>query len=316
MSDVKWAPDGKKMFEKLLGAVPEAMREMAKPQLLKFLAARASGKAVTAQVVTRMVKEDLPEPQKGMIMQALGIKKPAGKKAEKEKVHPASAGEASQPQSQETWEGSSRSMFERMIKEVPEALQEVFRGKLMDILRQKARGGPYRESSVTEIVNEIVPEPFKSNILKAFATMGGVDVGVVEGIIASFPGGPESVSAILHSLKNKFGYVPEEALRVVSQKKGVFMSALYRLVTSFQAFPTASPKKHTVSICTGTGCHLKGSGAMLKKLEGSAAAPDVPVTLEKVRCLGCCDLSPAVVVDGEVYGGTDAQEKISEMLGE
>jgi len=86
MSDVKWAPDGKKMFEKLLSAVPEAMRDMVKPQLLKFLAAKASGKPVTAHVVTRMVQEDLPEPQKGMIMQSLGIKKPAEKKSAKGKA--------------------------------------------------------------------------------------------------------------------------------------------------------------------------------------------------------------------------------------
>src|SRR4030042_1976893 len=194
--------------------------------------------------------------------------------------------------SQDVWAASSKSMFELMIQEVPESLRDVFQIKLMDILRQKAKGGPYQETYVTEIVNEIVPEPFKSNILKAFSTIGGVDVSIVESIVASFPGGQESVSAILHALKNKFGYVPEEALRVVSQKKEIFMSTLYRLVTSFQAFPTTSPKKYTVSVCDGTGCHLKGSGSMLTKLEEKVSAEDVDITLEKGRCLACCDLSP------------------------
>jgi len=207
-------------------------------------------------------------------------------------------------------------MFELMIKEVPESLQDVFRVKLMDILGQKAKGGAYQEAQVVEIVNEIVPEPFKSNILKGFATMGGVDISLVEGIVASYPGGQESVPAILHALKAKFGHVPEEALRVVSQKKNVFMSTLYRLVTSFTAFPTDSPRKYTVSVCDGTGCHLKGSASMLKKLEEKAASPDADINLEKVRCLGCCDLSPAVLVNGEVYSGDDAHAKISEMLGE
>jgi len=207
-------------------------------------------------------------------------------------------------------------MFELMIKEVPESLQDVFRVKLMDILGQKAKGGAYQEAQVVEIVNEIVPEPFKSNILKGFATMGGVDISLVEGIVASYPGGQESVPAILHALKAKFGHVPEEALQVVSQKKNVFMSTLYRLVTSFRAFPTDSPRKFTVSVCDGTGCHLKGSASMLKKLEEKAASPDADINLEKVRCLGCCDLSPAVLVNGEMYSGDDAHAKISEMLGE
>jgi NADH-quinone oxidoreductase subunit E len=243
-------------------------------------------------------------------------KKPRGKKSAQGKSPSPAAAAASQPAAQGVWAGSSKAMFERMIKEVPESLQDVFRAKLMDVLSQKAKGGPYQESHVTEIVNEIVPEPFKSSILKGFATMGGVDISVVEGVVASFPGGQESVPAILHALRGQFGYVPEEALRVVSQKKNVFMSTLYRLVTSFQAFPTASPKKYTVSVCDGTGCHLKGSGPMLKKLEEKVSAPDGDITLEKVRCLGCCDLSPAVLVNGELYSGDDAQAKISEMLGE
>ena len=55
---------------------------------------------------------------------------------------------------------------------------------------------------------------------------------------------------------------------------------------------------------------------LLKKLEEMSAGIDSQITLEKVRCLGCCDLSPAVKVNGEGYGGPDAQAKISEILGE
>lgn len=241
-------------------------------------------------------------------------KKPRGKKcAQDQSTSPAAA---SPPAGQGAWTGCSRAMFELIIKEVPDSLQEVFRVKLMDVLGQKAKGGAYQESHVTEMVNEIVPEPFKSSILKGFATMGGVDISIVEDLVASISGGQESVPAILHALRDRFGYVPEEALRVVSREKNVFMSTLYRLVTSFQAFPTAPPKKYAVSACDGTGCHLKGSGVMLHKLEARASAPDGDITLEKVRCLGCCDLSPAVVVNGELYSGDVARAKISEMSGE
>jgi NADH-quinone oxidoreductase subunit E len=315
MSDVQWAPDGKRMFEKLMNAVPEAMRDMVKPQLLQFLAAKASGKPVTSEVVTRMVQEDLPEPQKSVIMQALGIQKPAEKKTEKKEAPP-SEGDTVQLKLEDNWEGNSQSMFERMIQEVPEALRDVFRGKLMDILKQKAKGGVFQESHIVEIVNEIVPEPFKSNIIKAFSTIGGVDISAVEKIIEQFPGGQESLMVLLHAIQAQYGYVPEEALRVVSQKRAVFMSTLYRLVSSYQAFRTEAPKKYTVSICNGTGCHINGSGAFLEKLEEKIADNDSQITLEKVRCLGCCDLSPAVMVNGEVYGGPDAQAKISEILGE
>ncbi len=315
MSDLKWAPDGKRMFEKLMNAVPEAMRDMVKPQLLQFLAAKASGKPVTNEIVTRMVQEDLPEPQKSVIMQALGIEKPSEKKPDKTEVPPSEGGTVKLSM-EDKWEGNSQSMFDRMIQEVPEALRDIFRGKLMDILKQKAKGGAYKEAHITEIVNEIVPEPFKSNIIKAFSTIGGVDVSAVEGIIDSIPGGQETLITVLHAIQSQYGYIPEEALQVVSQKKGVFMSTLYRLVSSYQAFRTEAPKKFLVSICEGTGCHVNGSGTLLKKLEEKSAGIDSQITLEKVRCLGCCDLSPAVKVNGEVYGGPDAQAKISEILGE
>jgi NADH-quinone oxidoreductase subunit E len=319
MSDLQWAPDGTRMFKKLLDAVPEAMREMVKPQLLKFLAAKAAGKPVNSEVVTKMVQEDLPEPQRGVIMQALGIKEPAGKKVEKKEAAPPPEPEpigGLKLEIKDQWAGNSKDMFERMIQEVPETLRDVFRVKLMDIMNKKSQGGVYQEKYVVEIVNEIVPEPFKSNILKAFATIGGIDVSAVEKIIEDFPGGEESLISLMHAIQAQFGYVPEEALKMVSQKKDVFMSTLYRLVTSYQAFRTDPSKKHTVAVCNGTGCHLKGSGAMLKRLEEKVSDDDSQITLEKVRCLGCCDLSPTVVVNGEAYGGTDAQAKISEIIEE
>jgi NADH:ubiquinone oxidoreductase subunit E len=312
MPDLKWKPDGKEIFKKLMGAIPEAMRDAVKPKLLDFLAAKTAGKPVTAGVVTRMVKEDVPEPQKSALMQALGIKKPAGSKAIKKEAAPA---KTPRPEVQGAWEGSSQSMFECMIQEVPEALRDVFRGKLMDVIGQKAKGGPYKEAYVVEVVNEIVPEPFKSNILKAFSTMGGIDVSAVEKIIEDFPGGRESLISLLHAIQSRFGYIPEEALRIVSQKKEIFISNLYRLVTSYQAFRTEPPKKYPVKVCNGTGCQVKGGGPILKRLEEKISENDSEITLEKARCLGCCDLSPAVMVDGVVYGGDDAQAKISEILG-
>ena len=60
MPDMQWKPDGTKMFEKLMSAVPDAMRDMIKPKLLELLAAKAAGKPVTGEVVTRMVQDDLP----------------------------------------------------------------------------------------------------------------------------------------------------------------------------------------------------------------------------------------------------------------
>ena len=214
------------------------------------------------------------------------------------------------------WAGKSQAMFERMLQEVPDALRGIFREKLMQVLKQKAKGGPAAESHVTEIVHEMVPEPFKSNILKAFSTMGDIDMKVVEEIIKNNPGGQETVISILHAIQAKCGYLPQEALVLVSQKKDIFLSNLYRLATSYSAFRIKPLKKYSITVCNGTGCHVKAGGQILKELEKKVSGNGSQITLEKVRCLGCCDMSPAVMINGELYGGAQAQARIAEILHE
>jgi hypothetical protein len=74
MADLKWSSDGQEMFDKIMAIVPEAMRDAVKPMLFGFIEKRASGKPVTADIVAAMVQNDLPEPQRTGIMQALGMK--------------------------------------------------------------------------------------------------------------------------------------------------------------------------------------------------------------------------------------------------
>ncbi|MEI6125661.1 MAG: NAD(P)H-dependent oxidoreductase subunit E [Pseudomonadota bacterium] len=302
MSDIKWLPDGQKMLEKLMTAVPEPMREPIRPKLLQMLAGKAAGQPVSGDLVKKFVSEDLPEPQRSALMAALGLK-PAGAKQEAAAPVGAAAG----------WDGKAEVMFERMLQEVPDMMREVFRGKLMQIANQKAAGGPIKEEHIVAIVKEIVPDPFKTSILKAFATMGDIDITKVEKIIEENPGGEETLITILHAVQEQFGYVPREALILVSQKKEVFLSTLYRLVTSYKAFHLEKPKQHVITACNGTGCQVVG-GSLLKEIEAKMAGNGAGVTLEKVRCLGCCDLSPAVMIDGEIYGGADAQAKLSEIF--
>jgi len=302
MSDIKWLPDGQKMFDKLMAAVPEPMRDTIRPKLLQMLAGKVAGQPVSGDLVKKFVDEDLPEPQRSALMAALGMKKPGA--APQEAPAAAAAG----------WEGKSEMMFERMLQEVPEMMRGVFRGKLMQIANQKAAGGPIKEEHVVSIVREIVPDPFKTTILKAFATMGDVDISKVEDIIANNPGGEETLITILHGIQAQYGYIPREALILVSQKKEVFLSKLYRLATSYKAFCLEKPKKYIVTLCNGTGCQVNGGGKLLKQVEAKLAGDGADITLEKVRCLGCCDLSPAVMINGEVYGGAEAQAKLSEIL--
>jgi hypothetical protein len=73
MAELTWDEKGKAMFDKVMEAVPEPMREMAKSSLMPLIEKRASGNPVTEEVITNVIKEDLPEPQKSFIKNALGL---------------------------------------------------------------------------------------------------------------------------------------------------------------------------------------------------------------------------------------------------
>lgn len=81
MADIKWLPDGQKAFEKMVAAIPEGMRDAVRPKLQEMLVGKAVGKKINRKIVEKFVSEDLPEPQRSVLMAALGIDK---KGAEKE----------------------------------------------------------------------------------------------------------------------------------------------------------------------------------------------------------------------------------------
>jgi NADH-quinone oxidoreductase subunit E len=308
MADLKWLSDGKEMFDKIIAIVPEAMRDAVKPMLFGFLEKRAAGKPVTAEIVSAMVQNDLPEPQRTGIMQALGMQKPA---------EPATAAPPAPPPPPFTpqWQNKSEMMFEQMLQEVPEALRGVFRGKLMEILRQKSKGGVVTETYVTEIVQEIVPEPFKSKILKKFSEIGEVDISVIDSIIARYGTNQENLTYILHETQEAIGYLPPEALRAISNKTGLHLSTVYNVSTFYKAFRLEPKGEHHIKLCNGTACHLKDREGVLPEIEKLVAgAPVKKITLEKTLCLGCCDCAPAVVIDGEVSPGMVAKKKVEKIL--
>jgi len=293
MADLTWTPEGEKIFNKLTEAIPEAMREAIKPKLLEMLAARAAGNPVTETVVTEMVKQDLPEPQKSALMAALGIP-------------PKTADEPESPAIE--WTGKSEAMFEIMLGEVPEAMRGVFRGKLSAVILEKCKGGPATEDHVTEVVQQIVPDPYKSNILKKFKEVGDFDINIIDDIIARHGTAPENLMYILHDTQDAIGYLPIEAVSAISNKCAIKLSAIYSMVTFYKAFKLEKPGRHHIKICTGTACHLNDRDRIAETVAKQAGSSDI--TVEKTLCLGCCDCAPTFEIDGKIYKGDKAKSVI------
>lgn len=113
---------------------------------------------------------------------------------------------------------------------------------------------------------------------------------------------------ILHAIQNQHGYVPREVAMELSRELGVKLARIYEVITFYHYFKLQPPGQHNVTVCNGTACYLKGSTELLNQLrtqlgiaEGQTT-PDHQIHLDVVRCIGCCGMAPAMVVDGKTCG--------------
>ena len=89
---------------------------------------------------------------------------------------------------------------------------------------------------------------------------------------------------------------------------GVPLEEVYGVSTFYSQF-TLNPKgKYKVSVCLGTACYVKGSGAIYDALkeklgiDGGECTPDGKFSLDACRCIGACGLAPVITINDEVYG--------------
>ncbi len=113
---------------------------------------------------------------------------------------------------------------------------------------------------------------------------------------------------ILHAIQNEFGYVPRGAANELAKVLGIRMARIYEVITFYHYFRLTPPGRHKVQVCMGTACYLKGAMELHEelakqvKLLEAAGGREGEFQLETVRCIGCCGMAPAVVVDGETHG--------------
>lgn len=135
-----------------------------------------------------------------------------------------------------------------------------------------------------------------------------IDVSLIDEILLRYPCEPASLISVLQDLNEEMRYLPRPALERVAAALDVPLNQAYHVATFFKSFSLAPQGRHTVCVCEGTACHVKGADALMTALrehlglDGEGVSPDGQFTLRAVRCLGCCALAPAVMVDHTVHG--------------
>jgi len=133
-------------------------------------------------------------------------------------------------------------------------------------------------------------------------------------IVNKYQGDKSMLIQILLELQSENRWLSEDTLKWVSRKLGAPLTLIYHIATFYKAFSLVPQGRHSVLVCLGTACQVRGAPRLLDKvtdilkIKPGETSRDMQFTLNTVNCLGCCALGPVMVADGEYYSKPTAKE--------
>jgi len=110
---------------------------------------------------------------------------------------------------------------------------------------------------------------------------------------------------ILQNVQGKLGYLPPEAMLEIAECLSISAIDVYSVVTFYNQFRLIPPGRHSIRVCLGTACHMKGGYITLDAwkrrlgIDRGETTPDREFDLDTVACVGCCAMAPVTVVDAK-----------------
>jgi NADH:ubiquinone oxidoreductase subunit E len=140
-------------------------------------------------------------------------------------------------------------------------------------------------------------------------------------ILAPYKGEKGALIPALQVVQENLGYISEDAVMHISRLLDVSPSEVFGVATFYAQFRFTPPGEHTVKVCLGTACHVRGGEEILDNVsrevgvKSGETSKDGKFSLERVACFGSCALAPVMVVDKDVYGRLTIQ-KAKEIIGQ
>jgi NADH-quinone oxidoreductase subunit E len=126
-------------------------------------------------------------------------------------------------------------------------------------------------------------------------------------IFLKFAGEEGDLIPILQAIQVRFGYISQDAVRHISHFLRISENQIYGVVSFYSQFRFIAPGRHSIKVCVGTACHVKGgyilSEAVQRELDITVGqtTKDRRFDFQLVACLGCCALAPVVQIDDDIY---------------
>ena len=118
----------------------------------------------------------------------------------------------------------------------------------------------------------------------------------------------DNLIPILNEVQEKFGYIPKEAQKEISEFLKIPMAEIYGVITFYSRFTLEPKGKYAISVCLGTACFVKGSQKIMDRLterlgiQAGQTTEDGLFSIDETRCVGACGLAPVFTINGDVHG--------------
>jgi len=132
-------------------------------------------------------------------------------------------------------------------------------------------------------------------------------LGQIAEVIAKYEAKPSNLIMVLHAAQGIYGYLPYTVQKFIADKMNVSVSEVSGVVTFYSFFSTTPKGKHTILVCMGTACYVRGGKKLVEGLQKhlnvnvAGTTEDGKFTLSIARCIGACGLAPALMIDDTVY---------------
>ena len=134
------------------------------------------------------------------------------------------------------------------------------------------------------------------------------DLSLLRPVLDAYSAVPGSLITVLQKAQGIYGYLPEDVIRHIAEEMQIPAARVFGVATFYTQFRFRPVGKYFIELCKGTACHVNGADAIARTIAEELGIDDGETTedglfsLKCVACLGCCSLSPVMVVNGETYG--------------
>ena len=130
----------------------------------------------------------------------------------------------------------------------------------------------------------------------------------VSQIIKQYQETPGALIPIFHAIQEEYGYLPEQALEQVATALKMPVSRAYGVATFYSMFSVKPRGRYVIRVCSSAPCHVNKAAGILQALEKELgiklgeSTPDGKFALEATECVGACQATPVITINGKPYG--------------